>query len=179
MVIGWGWAKYCGLSVVSRSIIRVRQIIDLRDTDKSWHFAITKFNNIVLSFSHRVCFLINIFGKLPFPRKSDHKKKKSVVSFAQLDDVAHEQTIIYRQLIAGHVVRSQPMRRKKNLRQMIIRFSSHPRAKVRHKGPLGSASASPCQSVMYSNTLCCLTWDSLRKQLTFCDAIAGFLWKDI
>ena len=139
MIIGWGWAKYCGLSVVSRSIIRLRQIIDLRDPDKSWYFAITKFNNIVLSFSHRVCFLINIFGKLPFPRKSDHKKKKSVVSFTQLDDIAHEQTIICRHLIAGHVVGSQPMRRKKNLRQMIIRFSSHPRAKVRHKGPLSSA----------------------------------------
>ena len=91
-----------------------------------------------------------------------------MVSFTQLDDVVHEQTVICRHLIAG-----QPMRRKKTLRQMIIRFSSHPRAKVRHKGPLGSASASP--GIMYSNTSCCLTWDSLRKQLTFCDAIAGFL----
>ena len=117
--------------------------------------------------------MINIFAKLPFPCKSDHKKKKSAVSFTQLDDIAHEQTIICRHLIAGHVVGSQPMRRKKNLRQMIIRFSSHPRAKVRHKGPLGSASASP--GIMYSNTSYCLTWDSLRKQLTFCDAIAGFL----
>ena len=53
---------------------------------------------------------------------------------------------------------------------MIIRFSSHPRAKVRHKGPLGSASASP--GIMYSNTSCYLTWDSLRKQLTFCDSTA-------
>ena len=34
--------------------------------------------------------MINIFGKLPFPRKSDHKKKKSVVSFTQLDDIAHD-----------------------------------------------------------------------------------------
>ena len=117
--------------------------------------------------------MINIFGKLPFPRKSDHKKKKSVVSFTEFDDIAHKQTIICRQLIAGHMVGSEPMRRKKNLRQMIIRFSSHPRAKVRHKGPLGSDSASP--GIMYSNTSCCLTWDSLRKQLTFCDAIAGFL----
>ena len=65
------------------------------------------------------------------------------------------------------------MRRKKNLCQMIIRFPSHPRAKVRHKGLLVSASASP--GIMYSNTSCCLTWDSLRKQLIFCDAAAGFL----
>ena len=119
--------------------------------------------------------MINIFEKLPFPCKSDHRKKKSVVSFTRLDDIAYEQTIICRQLIAGHVVGSQPMRRKKNLRR--IRFSSHPRAKVRHNGPLGSASASP--GIMYSNTSCCLTWDSLRKQLTFCDATAGFLGKDI
>ena len=48
-IIGWGWAKYCDLSVVSRSIIfrsrRLRQIIDLRDTDKSRYFAMTEFNN--------------------------------------------------------------------------------------------------------------------------------------
>ena len=61
---------------------------------------------------------MNIFGKrsdLPFSRKSDHKKDKSVVSFTheqniifgqthELDDIAHEQTIICRQLFASHVV---------------------------------------------------------------------------
>ena len=51
---GNGWAKYRDLSsVVSTSIIcwsrRLRQIIDLRDTDKSRYFAITEFNN---------CFII-------------------------------------------------------------------------------------------------------------------------
>ena len=35
--------------MVSRSIIRLRQIIDLGDTDKSRYFAITEFNN---------CFII-------------------------------------------------------------------------------------------------------------------------
>ena len=44
---------------------------------------------VVLSFSHLACFLINIFGKLPFSPKSDRKKKKSVLSFT------HEQTIIH------------------------------------------------------------------------------------
>ena len=58
-------------------------------------------------------FLMNIFGKrsdLPFPCKSYRKKEKSVVSFAheqnaicshsqtKMDDIAHEQTIIWRQL---------------------------------------------------------------------------------
>ena len=32
----------------------------------------------------------------------------------QLDDIAHEQTIICRQLFAGHMVGSLPMKRKKN-----------------------------------------------------------------
>jgi len=56
---------------------------------------------------------MNIFGKrsdLPFSRKSDRKKEKSVVSFAheqnaicshsqtKMDDIAHEQSIIWRQL---------------------------------------------------------------------------------
>ena len=75
---------------------------------------------------------MNILGKrsnLPFSRKSDCKKDKSTVSFThvqniicsqtQLDGIAHEQTIICRQLVAGHVVGSQPMKRKKNLLQMI------------------------------------------------------------
>ena len=69
---------------------------------------------------------------LPFSRKSDHKKEKSTLSFThvqniicsqtQLDGIAHEQTIICRQLFAGHVVGFQPMKRKKNLHRMIISF---------------------------------------------------------
>ena len=31
---------------------QLRQIIDLRDTEKSRYFVITEFNNIVLSFDH-------------------------------------------------------------------------------------------------------------------------------
>ena len=78
-------------------------------------------------------FLMNILGKqsdLPFSCKSDRKKEKSMVSFMQepniicsqtlLDSIAHEQTIICRQLFSGHVVGSRPMKRKKNLLRMII-----------------------------------------------------------
>jgi len=64
-----------------------------------------------------------------FSRKSDRKKDKSVVSFTyekniicsqtKLDDIAHEQTIICRQLFAGHVVSALPMKRKKNLQRRI------------------------------------------------------------
>ena len=43
-----------------------------------------------------------------------------ICSQAQLDDIAHEQTIICRQLFAGHVVGSRPMKRKKNLHRMIM-----------------------------------------------------------
>ena len=78
---------------------------------------------------------MNICGKrsdLPFSRKSDCKKEKSVVSFTheqniicsqtKLDDIVHEQTIICRQLFAGHMVGSWPMKREKNLKLMMIKF---------------------------------------------------------
>ena len=91
---------------------------------------------IVLSFDHGVCFLRNIFGKrsdLPFSRKSDRKKEKSVVLFTleqnsicsqkQLNDIAHEHTIICRQLFAGHLVGSRPMQGKKHLHRIIIIFT--------------------------------------------------------
>ena len=45
-----------------------------------------------------------------------------ICSQTQLDDIGHEQTIICRQLFAGHVVGSRPMKRKKKLRRMIIEF---------------------------------------------------------
>ena len=101
-IIGRGRANYCDLSVASRWIIcqsrRLRQIIYLPDNDKSRYFAITEFNNIVLSCDHQVCFLrTTIFGKwsdLPLSRKSDHKKEKSVVSFT------HEQNIICSETIS-------------------------------------------------------------------------------
>ena len=69
------------------------------------------FAEAKLLFYHSITefvFLMNILGKrshdLPFSRKSNHKKEKSTVSFtheqniicsqAQLDSIAHEQTII-------------------------------------------------------------------------------------
>ena len=97
-----------------RALDRLRQIIDLRDNDKSPYFAITEFNNCYHSVTE-FAFLINIFGKLPFSRKSDRKKQNIVCSQTQLDDIAHEQTIICRQLFAGHMVGSLPMKRKKNI----------------------------------------------------------------
>ena len=63
----------CGEQI---NIIRLRQIIDLRDTDKSWYFAITKFYQSITEF----VFSMNILGKwsnLPFSCKSNHKKEKA------------------------------------------------------------------------------------------------------
>ena len=63
---------------------------------------------------------------MPFSRKSDRKKawftyeQNIICSQTQLDDIAHEQSIICRQLFAGHVVGSQPMKRKTNLPRTII-----------------------------------------------------------
>ena len=41
-------------------------LYDLRDTDKSRYFAITEFNNNVLTFDHRVCF----FNEYPWEVKT-------------------------------------------------------------------------------------------------------------
>ena len=128
-IIEWGWAKYRDLSVASRSIIcqsqRLRQITDLRDTDKSRYFATNKLHELFYHLITEFVFLRNVFGKqsnLPFSLKSNCNYEGSVVSFTheehiicsqtKLDDSAHEQTIICRHLFAGHVVSSRPMKRK-------------------------------------------------------------------
>ena len=44
----------------------LRQIIDLRDTDKSRYFAITEVNNIIIivqSFDHRSLFFLFLFPR--------------------------------------------------------------------------------------------------------------------
>ena len=78
---------------------------------------------IVSSVGKHNCFIIQSSSCFWIPRRSDRKKEKSVVSFthgqniicsqAQLDDIAHEQTITCRQLFAGHVVGFRSMKRKK------------------------------------------------------------------
>ena len=93
------------------------QMIDLRESDKSRRLAITEFNNCFIIRSRSLFFHESpLEEKRPaFLRKSDHKKEKSVNSFThgqniicsqtlsqtQLDDIAHEETIICKQLFAG------------------------------------------------------------------------------
>ena len=63
-------------------------------------------------------------------------EQNSICSQKQLNDIALEHTIICRQLFAGHVVGSRPMKRKKHLHRMIMYVNSnaiqsppHPRLK--------------------------------------------------
>ena len=46
-----------------------------------------------------------------------------ISSQTQLDDIAHKQTIICRQLLVSHVVGFRSMKRKKNLHRMLISFT--------------------------------------------------------
>ena len=59
-----------------------------------------------------------------FTQKRLHEQNINC-SQTKLDDIAHEQTISCRQLIAGHVIGSWPMKRKKNLDQMITNIMLH------------------------------------------------------
>ena len=52
-----------------------------------------------------------------------------ICSQTKLDNIGHEQTIIYRQLFPGHMVGSRPKKRNKHLQQM-IRIIIHPREKL-------------------------------------------------
>ena len=72
---------------------------------------------------------MNIFGKrsdLPFFTQERSRvvsfthEQNIIFSQTQLDNIAHEQNIICRQLFAGHVVGFRPMKRKKSLHPMII-----------------------------------------------------------
>ena len=51
---------------------------------------------------------------------SSTHEQNSICSPKKLNDIVHEHTIICRQLFAGHVVGSRPMKRKKHLHRMII-----------------------------------------------------------
>ena len=134
-IIEWGWAKYHDFSLASRLIIcwsrRLRQIIDLRDTDKSWYFVITEFNNcfiiqVVLSpssFSYSNHSLTSQGSDLPFFAQecgSITHEQTIICSKTHLDGTTHEQTIICRRLCAGHRVGFWPMKRKRKMHWMIM-----------------------------------------------------------
>ena len=124
--------------MASRSIIcrsrRLRQIIDLRDIDKSQYFAITEFDNCFIIRSPSLFLYLN-HSLTAHPKRPAIFFTESVVtttheqniicSKSHLDSTTHEQTIICRQLFAGHVVGSRPMKRKKKMHRMITGFACY------------------------------------------------------
>ena len=110
--------------MASRSIIcrsrRLRQIIDMRDTDKLRYFAITEFNNC---FIIRLPFLFSYLNRSLTAHQSNlpiTHERNITCSKTHFDSTTHEQIIICRQLFAGHVVGSRPMKRKGKMHRMII-----------------------------------------------------------
>ena len=100
-------------------------------------FAITEFNNCFIIRSPSLFFVWISLGSgvichfharaIARRRKERFPLRMSRILFAAkhfsqtlLDGVAPEQTVICRKLFAVHVVGSRPMKRKKNLLQMII-----------------------------------------------------------
>ena len=114
----------------------------MRYTEKSRYFAITECHNFFITRSQRL-FFNYLWSDLSISSRSDRKKEENVVSLTheqniicsqtQLDVIAHEQTIIWRQSFTGNVVGSRPIKRKKNLHRMIIRFMQN-LARVRSVG---------------------------------------------
>ena len=99
------------LSVASKSIIcrsrKLRQIIDLRDTDKSRYFAITESNNcFIIRSPSLVCFVNEypreakrsaIFTQERSQEGEKHGFLYACAEYYLQDGIAHEQTIICRQ----------------------------------------------------------------------------------
>ena len=66
-------------------------------------------------------------SNLPFHTRAWLLLHMSRILFAtktDLDSITHEQTTICRQLVAGHVVGSQPMKVGEKIHPMILLFSS-------------------------------------------------------
>ena len=87
---------------------------------------ITEFNN--LSFDHQVCFHILITSwqlreaicHFSLENVPITHEPNIICSKTRLDGTTHEQTIICRQLFAGHVVDPRPIERKEKTHRMII-----------------------------------------------------------
>ena len=88
----------------------------MRDTDKSRYFA-----TIVLSFDHRYFDQLNMSSR-PLPARGTDPpfSHKSVVSMTHEQNIICSKTLIGRQLFAGHVVSSRPMKMKEKIHRMIM-----------------------------------------------------------
>ena len=83
-IIGRGRAKYRDLSVASISVIcrsrRPRQILDLRDSDKSRYFATTEFNNCFIGRSPSL-FLNEYLREAESPLPYRSNDRDQIISF--------------------------------------------------------------------------------------------------
>ena len=98
----------------------MRQIIDLRDADRSRYFAIIEFNNCFFLRSPSLFF--NEYLR-EAKRSGIHfftQERNIICNQTQLDEIADEQTIICRQLFAGPLVGFRLMKRKEKLHRVII-----------------------------------------------------------
>ena len=124
-IIGRGWAKYRDLLVASRSIVyrsrrRLRQITDLRNTDKSRYFAITEFNNCFIIWSPffwSTKYIKSLRCLLGEPIRHFHTRAQFLLRMSR---ILFSAALICRQLFAGHVVSSRSMKRKEKIHWMII-----------------------------------------------------------
>ena len=109
----------------------MRQIIDERDTAKSWYFAIAEFSNCLIIRSPSLLFHEYLREAFIFTQERLQKgEKRGLISFTheqkiiwsqtQFNDVAHDQIIFCWQLFAGQVMGYWQMKRKKNLHRMIV-----------------------------------------------------------
>ena len=130
-IIGRGWEKYRDLSVCEQ----INYFPKPKAEANNWsarHLQFMIFYHVLWSFDYQVWFLRISSGReaiCHFSLKSGRKKEKSVVSIThehnticrqtQLNVIAHEQTIISRQLFAGHKVSFRPLKRKKHLHRLI------------------------------------------------------------
>ena len=102
-------------------------IIDQRDTDKSRYFARAQFNNY--------CFIMFNHCSFDQLKMSNHSltargtnlpfSHKSVVSITREENIICSKTLICRQLFAGHVVGSEPMKGKEKIHRMkmiVVKF---------------------------------------------------------
>ena len=117
-------SKILLFSMASRSIIRLRQIIDLWDIDKSRYFGITEFKNCFIIQSPSMFFLINLFGKFAFSPKSG-EKRDCIYTWAEYYLQPNTTLLESRPLFVSSYLQVTwwapgLMKSKKNLHRMII-----------------------------------------------------------
>ena len=113
--------------MVSRSIIcrsqRLGQITDLRDTDKSQYFAINEINNCYCFITWSPFFWSTKYVKSPsacLGNWSTIFTQERRFNYAYKQNIICIKTLICRQLFAGHMENSRPMKRKEKIHRTML-----------------------------------------------------------